>query len=141
MTVITEFADRCHHAKEEVVLFPVLVKASPETGADLARRLTSDHRAFRKLVGSTRELLSRAEDDEGSRGQLAKNLDTYTRLLREHILIENEQLLPEIERSIAPEERARLAEEFERVEREEVGPGMHARYHEMIHRLGHKYGG
>lgn len=138
-TIVTEFADRCHHAKEESVLFPVLSAASPKEGAEIARRLTSDHIAFRNLVKSTRDLIPRAAAQTVSRNQLVKNLDTYARLLREHIAIENERLLPEVERSIPPEERMRLAEEFERVEREEIGPGMHERYHHMIHTLAHSY--
>jgi len=138
MAAITEFADQCHHAKEEKVLFPALAQASPKVGAELARRLTSDHRAFRKLVGDTRALLPRT--DTASRQQLSKNLLTYARLLREHIRIEEEQLLPEVERSLDAGARERIAMEFDRVEEAEVGPGVHERHHEAIHRLAHTYG-
>ena len=139
MTVVTEFADKCHHAKEERTLFPVLSKASPKVGAELARRLTSDHIAFRKLVGTMKEQIPQAEKDAKVRALLSKNLDTYVRLLREHIAIENTQLLPEVERSIPAAERARLSEEFERVEGEEIGAGVHEKYHHMIHRLADAY--
>ena len=140
MTVVTEFADRCHHAKEEKVLFPALSRASPKVGAEIARRLTSDHKAFRQLVASTRDLMPKADEPQ-ARSLLVKNLGTYTRLLREHILVENEQLLPEVARSLTPAERARIAEEFERVEEAEVGRGMHEKYHVMIHALADKYAG
>ena len=139
LTIVTEFADKCHHAKEEKTLFPVLSRASPKVGAELARRLTSDHIAFRKLVGTMREQIANGERDAKVRAQLAKNLDTYTRLLRQHILIENTELLPEVERSIPEAERAQLAEEFERIEREEIGTGVHEKYHHMIHRLADAY--
>ena len=141
MTVVTEFADKCHHAKEERTLFPLLSEASPKAGAELARRLTSDHVAFRKLVGTMKEQIPNGENDDGVRALLAKNLDTYTRLLREHILIENTQLLPEVERAIPAEERERIAEEFERIEEEEIGAGVHEKYHGMIRKLADAYAG
>jgi len=136
LTVVTEFADKCHHAKEETTLFPVLSKASPTVGAELARRLTSDHIAFRKLVGTMKAQIA---EGEKVRPQLGKNLDTYVRLLRKHILVENTELLPEVERSIPQAERAKLAKEFERIEREEMGAGMHEKYHAMIHKLADTY--
>lgn len=139
LTVVTEFADKCHHAKEERTLFPVLSKASPKVGAELARRLTSDHVAFRKLVGTMKEQVAKGERDEKARAQLAKNLDTYARLLRQHILIENTELLPEVEKSIPEAERSRLAEEFERIEEAEIGAGVHEKYHRMIHTLADAY--
>jgi hemerythrin-like domain-containing protein len=138
MAVAVEFADRCHHAKEEKVLFPALSKASPKTGAEIARRLTSDHVAFRKLVGDTRKLIPRMGEG-AARTQLSKNLDTYARLLREHIRVEHEQLFPEVERSLGPADRARLAEEFDRVEAEEIGLGVHEKYHSVIEQLSRTY--
>lgn len=139
MTVVVEFADRCHHAKEEQVVFPALRKASPEIGADIARRLTSDHQAFRKLVRAMRDLCPKARTRKSARVQLAKYFSTYIRVLREHIRIEEEQLLPEVDRSLAPAQRAEFAERFDRVEAEEIGWGMHEAYHAMIHRLAESY--
>lgn len=74
MTVIVELADRCHHAKEEDVLFPALAGASPQMGSEIARRLTSDHQAFRKLVASMRDLIPRVALFKSVRAQLAKLL-------------------------------------------------------------------
>lgn len=133
LTVATEFADRCHHAKEEKILFPALAAASPE-GAELGRRLTSDHRAFRKLIESIRELIPEASEPK-ARHQLAKNLGTYARLLQEHIRIEDKRLLPEIEKSIPSPKRAKIAKQFERLEEEEIGSGVHEKYHRMIREL------
>lgn len=140
LVVIVEFADRCHHGKEEVVLFPALREASPDRGAELARRLTSDHKAMRKLVASIRDLFARAPEP-AARQQLAKNLITYPRLLREHIRIENEELLPEIDASFTPQEAERLAEAFARVEEDEIGPGKHEEYEGLIRGLVERYAG
>ena len=139
MWVVVGFADRCHHAKEERVLFPTLARASPPVGAEIARRLTSDHVAFRKLVGAIRELIPKARKDKASRNLLVKDLDTYARLLRQHIEAEHEQLFPEVERAIDPDAEARLAAEFERVEVEEIGAGMHDRFRATIRRFADLY--
>lgn len=138
MTVVVEFADGCHTAKEESVLFPALSDASPDVGAEIARRLTSDHRAFRHVVAAVWELIPRSTT-KAVRRQIGKHLSTYTRLLREHIRVETEELLPEVERSLAPAQRERVTQGFERVEREEIGPGMHLAYRSIIRRLAEAY--
>ena len=139
MTVIVEFADRCHHAKEEDVLFPALASASPQVGAEIARRLTSDHQAFRKIAASLRESVPRAGRSRVARDQLGKLLSTYARVLREHVEIEEQTLLPEFERAMEFAARQRIAEEFERLEREDVGLGMHEAYDAIVRRLGRTY--
>jgi len=140
-TVITEFGDKCHHGKEERALFPALSAASPKVGAELARRLTSDHRAFRQIVGTMRGQIPAAEGSKGEREKLAKNLGTYAKLLREHIGVETKQLFPEVLRALPPAQRGEIAEAFERIEREEIGLGAHERYHGMIHALAETYAG
>ncbi len=139
MTVVVEFADRCHSAKEEDVLFPALAKASAKTGAEIARRLSTDHVALRRLVREMRDLLPEFAARKASRRLLAKSIETYTRTLREHMRAEDEMLLPEVDRSLSPEERDRVAEAFRRVEREEVGLGMQEAYRSIIQRLASAY--
>jgi len=140
MTVIVEFTDRCHQIKEEDLVFPALSSASPMVGADMARRLTNEHRTLRRLVASMRELLPRASATKTARAQLGKDLRTYSRLLREHIRIEEETLLPEFDRTVGATERTRIAREFDRLEREDVGWGLHEAYAAIIHRLRESYG-
>ena len=48
---------------------------------------------------------------------------------------------PEVARSIPEAERRRLAAEFERIEEEEIGAGVHEKYHRMIHKLADAYAG
>jgi len=57
LAVIACFIDRCHHGREDNVFFPAVSKASPSSGTELARRLASDHRAFRQLASSMNALL------------------------------------------------------------------------------------
>ena len=140
LEVITNFADKCHHAKEEKALFPALVRASPEEGATLIRRLEADHDAGRRLVRAMRESVpAAAAGDPAGRKAFAKSAWAYEDLLREHILVETAQLLPLIDSAIPDAERAALAREFDRIEREETGAGLHEKYEGTIHRLADKY--
>lgn len=141
LTVVTEFADRCHHAKEEKALFPVLERRSPEEGAELARRLHGDHEAFRKLVGDMRRRAASALNGGPEAPLFVKNARTYASLIRAHIAVETDRLLPMIDRVIPEAERAHLAAEFERVEREETGAGRHETYEAVVNRLHGAYVG
>lgn len=138
MTGIVEFTDKCHQAKEESVLFPAVAAASPEVGAGTVRRLTGDHRALRNLVGTIRDLVPGSRT-KAVRRQIGKHLTTYARVLRAHILAEEEHLFPEAARRLSAAEAERILAAFDRIEREDVGLGMHAAYLSIINRLSREY--
>ncbi len=140
LEVVVNFADKCHHAKEEKALFPALAKASPKEGALVARRLEGDHRAARRLVAALRDAAPGVEAGDGAaRASFAKAAKTYAALLHEHISQETKQLFPLVDRAIPARERQLLAEEFGRIEREETGAGLHEKYESTIHRLADTY--
>lgn len=140
LEVVVNFADKCHHAKEEKALFPVLARFSPKEGAFLAHRLEGDHKAARQLVTAMRESAPRVEaGDPAARRTFAKSAKTYVALLQEHIDQETKQLLPLVTSALPPAERSALAEEFDRIEREETGEGLHEKYEGTIHRLADAY--
>ena len=138
VAVVAEFADKCHQGKEEVVLIPELVKASPRAAA-VAERLKADHVAFRGHVQLIKQLLPKSRT-KAVRRRIAGHLATYVRTHREHMALVDEELLPEIDRSLRPEQRARIAKEFERVEKAEIGWGMRDAYSAIIERLADVYG-
>lgn len=121
------FADRCHHAKEESVLFPALLEAIPQSER-IVRELEGDHKAARKLVASMRE-----------GREFPRNARLYARILRVHILHEDEELLPMADR-LPPRYQDALADAFERVEHEEMGEGAHERLEEAIRGLHARWG-
>ncbi len=140
LEVVVNFADKCHHAKEEKALFPALGRASPKEGAQLVRRLEGDHQAGRHLVASLRSEAARlAQGDTSIRVQFAKDARSYVALLTEHIDQETKLLLPMVDRVLLAAERERLAAEFDRIEREETGAGVHEKYEATIHRLADRY--
>jgi len=138
MIVASDFADRCHQGKEEDVLFPALVKASPR-GPEIVGRLTAEHMSLRKLIDAIRMTIPDTSTRKAARKSLVRSLTAYSKLLREHMRLEHQVLLPEVERAIPKEERARIAQAFVRVERDIIGLGMHAAYDSIIQRLAAEY--
>jgi hemerythrin-like domain-containing protein len=128
------FTDGCHHRKEEKVLFPALKERSAAAGGPVSVML-SEHEAGREAIGKIAEALPLADVDATARETVARNLALYAELLRLHINKENTVLFPLAERTLSDQEQAVLAEEFERIEEEETGAGVHDRYHALAHDL------
>ena len=128
------FTDGCHHAKEERILFPMLEQRDPAAGGPVSVML-SEHEAGRDAVRAIDGALPAVASDPAARKTVAENLALYAQLLRLHINKENTVLFPLADRILGELDKRRLADEFERVEEEETGAGVHERYHAMAHVL------
>lgn len=124
----TNFADRCHHAKEERELFPVLREVGVDTVViDL---LVKQHEEGRILLGGVGEWLAAAgEGDKADPQALGRYLLEYARLMQRHIDTENEYLWPQATARLSAAQKQALAEAFYRIEIEELGKGFHEKYH------------
>jgi hemerythrin-like domain-containing protein len=130
-----EFTDGCHHSKEEKVLFPLLSEKVPMAQAPVNVML-AEHEQGRDHVRTIAEALPEARTgDPFAALSVAGGLDGHTELLRAHIDKENKVLFPLAERSLGAADKAALAAEFERVEREETGAGVHEKYHAVAQEL------
>lgn len=128
------FVDRCHHAKEEQLLFPKLESVGlPREGGPTGAMLV-EHELGRRHVRAIVAALpgAKAGEEEGVRG-VRENLLAYVHLLREHIAKENECLFPMADESLSEADQAELSAAFARLETEEIGAGVHERYHELAH--------
>ncbi len=134
MDLTRTFTDGCHHGKQEKVLFPLLEARDQAAGGPVSVML-AEHEAGRRAVRTVTEVLPRAGDDAEAREAVAENLALYAELLRLHIGKENTVLFPLAERVLGGEDKRHLAAEFERIEIEETGAGVHQRYHELAHAL------
>ena len=130
------FSDRCHHGKEEDLLFPLLeTKGVPRDGGPIGVMLTEhdDGRALiRAMVEASKDYRSGAV---GSGPRWARDEKAYSMLLRQHIGKENEILFVIAERLLSPEEQAKLGADFERVEIEKMGAGTHERLHAQMEQV------
>ncbi len=131
-----QFADRCHHGKEEDLLFPLLeAKGMPREEGPIGVMLV-EHDQGRSLVRQMAGAAQNYTDDLGGAGELwADAARSYSTLLRQHIHKENDVLFMVADNLLSDEDQAKLAAEFEKAEIEKMGPGTHERLHELMDRL------
>jgi hemerythrin-like domain-containing protein len=139
---IKGFADGCHHRKEEGVLFKAMEAAGmPAHGGPLAVMLM-EHEAGRAYTRGMRAAAERlAAGDGAARGEVVANAQGYVALLRQHIAKENNILFPMAGQVIPKGDQARVVEDFEKVEHEETGPGVHEKYLALAEKLGKEMAG
>ena len=128
------FADKCHHAKEEAQLFPVLKENGIDIESGLVGALVEEHREARVLVGRLAEHVEKIDDVE-SAAEVAATTRVYVRLLQMHIEKEDVTLMPLVDRTLKPEQQMALAVIFEDVEDEEPCRGSYDRYRELVSEL------
>jgi len=119
------FADKCHHGKEENLLFKRMTERGfPVQGGPIGVML-SEHEAGRAFIRAIAEGAARLGTGPAAARQIVENARGYIDLLRAHIGKENNVLFPMADRALRPEDQAYLAKEFERFEAEETGAGVH----------------
>jgi hemerythrin-like domain-containing protein len=131
-----EFADRCHHGKEEDLLFPLMEKRGiPAQGGPLAVML-DEHVQGRAFVRAFREAAERyAAGDKSAAPQISENVNGYVHLLLHHIMKEDQVLYVMAERALSEADDEALLQGFEKVEHERMGHGAHERYHHLAEEL------
>jgi hemerythrin-like domain-containing protein len=130
------FADRCHHGKEEDLLFRRLVERGiPAENGPIAVML-SEHEEGREHVRALAALgrgagpLSPAERDA-----LVAHADGYAPLLAHHIMKEDRVLYPMALTTLSPEGLDDLARRYHEFEEGVMGAGEHARLHALAERI------
>jgi len=126
---IKGFVDGCHHKKEEGVLFVAMVDAGMPKQVGPIAVMLAEHEQGRVYTRGMREAADRLEaGDPAARDAVVHNALGYVELLRQHIAKENEVLFPMADQVIPLEKQDGVAEDFERVEHEETGEGVHQKY-------------
>ncbi len=137
---IRNFADRCHHAKEEKLLFPALEKAGIAREGGPIGVMLHEHTLGRNFVKAMDDVLKPMENgDRGAISLFTDNARGYVELLTGHISKENNVLFPMADQRLSPTEQKELIDGFDRVEREETGEGVHEKYHGLLHELRDAY--
>lgn len=134
------FADRCHHGKEERQLFPTLESVGVARERGPIGAMLAEHDQGRAAVGAMADALERlSRGHESTAGDFARAAREYIAILTAHIAKEDGVLFPLAERVLPVQVQERLAQAFDKIEAEEMGDGTHARYHAMIGALRGKY--
>jgi hemerythrin-like domain-containing protein len=130
------FADRCHHSKEEKLLFVKMEeRGMPVEGGPIGAMLY-EHDQGRQLTKAMADALPLATSgDPAATAAVWQNLLAYVRFLRAHIHKEDHVLYPMADRLLTAEDQRGLMEAFDKVEAEEIGEGVHEKYHQLAHKL------
>lgn len=137
---IRVFADKCHHGKEEDLLFPAMEEAGiPREGGPISVMLT-EHDEGRDYVKAMSEAISKYEkDNTQTSSAIVENARNYVSLLTQHIDKEDNILYMMADMHLSQEKEEELLREFKKVEQERIGPGKHEEFHELLHRLKEVY--
>jgi hemerythrin-like domain-containing protein len=121
------FADKCHHGKEEDLLFPLLEQRGVPMRGCPVEALTREHAMGRALVKGLAEAADAFQrGDPSAQENLVKNLRGITELYPNHIWKEDYLLFPLTNKVLSAEDQQNLAQAFAKVE-ETIGREAHQR--------------
>ncbi len=135
----TVFADGCHHAKEEGILFPALEAAGMPRGAGPIAVMLGEHEEGRALIARMRREVGSAGGDVAAGRRFAAAAHEYVALLQQHIAKENAVLFPAADGMLTEADDRRITAAFDRHEEREMGAGVHQRFHRMLDELSARY--
>lgn len=135
LNFLQEFVDKCHHGKEEGLLFPAMIAAGlPDRNSPIAVML-AEHEEGRSFVAAMRRAITPSLEMSA----FVKAAHAYAAHLRAHIDKENHVMFPMAEQILSSDVLAQLAQAFEQHEENVIGHGRHEELHEMLKGLKVKY--
>ena len=130
------FADKCHHGKEEGILFPSMEKSGIQNKNGPIGQMLAEHTEGRNYISEMTESLN---NDSLKVENFIHGATNYIRLLQSHIIKENTILFPLGDKKIPITEQNQLLIAFENHEEKVMGKGTHEKLHEMLHDFEKKY--
>lgn len=134
------FVDKCHHAKEENMLFVALEGSDDPSHGDRIGALIKDHATGRNYIRELSRAVAEYKVGNVAAGtEILHYAKNYITLLIQHIDVEDNVLYPLADERLSPLKQEELAKDFDRLETEEIGVGRHEEFHRMIERLRDTY--
>ena len=133
------FVDKCHHGKEEELLFPALTHVGIPQDGPIAVMLF-EHEMGRKYIRVMTEAFERYKmNDATATSAIAQNARDYIELLTNHIDKENNILFAMADDRLSEKAQEELFEGFEKIETARIGTGKHQEFHDLLHHLSDIY--
>jgi hemerythrin-like domain-containing protein len=127
------FVDRCHHGKEEELLFPALERVGISREGGPIGVMLAEHQNGRDLVMKMKALKHQLQNgDTKAISEFKTAADAYIRLLDYHIEKENNILFPMAQDHLSQGDLEELKTGFDTIETEKIGAGKHEAFHKMI---------
>ncbi len=131
------FADKCHHGKEEGILFPELNK-NPQN-MSLINQLLGEHKTGRDFIRGIGDSIDSYTPGSADAIHIAVNMEGYIALLKRHIHTENIQLFPIADQQISAKLKNDIVERFEKLEKDVIGIGKHEEFHRWLEEFSEIY--
>jgi hemerythrin-like domain-containing protein len=135
LEVLGTFADRCHHGKEEDLLFAWMARRGMPTHVGPIAVMLEEHRSGRALIARMRAALAAGEAEPFAAAAVG-----YVELLREHIAKEDGVLFPMAESMLDQNAREELLAAFRSFEHGDLGRGVHERMLALADGLADRFG-
>lgn len=134
------FVDRCHHGKEEELLFPALEQVGISREGGPVGVMLNEHQQGRDLVAKMKNELSRYRGGENDAAlKFKQHADDYIALLDFHIEKENNVLFPIAIKHLPENKLTEMKNGFDKIELEKIGAGKHAQFHQMLEEFERHY--
>lgn len=138
--LLREFADRCHHGKEEDILFAEMEAHGFTKDTGPLAVMLHEHEHGRRLVRALIEASQQNGWTPELRKSVVKDAREFVSLLRAHIQKEDHILYPMSENAIPQSRMDELAVQSDEFEKNVMKPGTHEKLHAQIHKIADKYG-
>jgi hemerythrin-like domain-containing protein len=133
------FADKCHHGKEEGLLFPAMEEAGVAGTVGPLEAMLKAHEAGRGFVRAMGAAAQSYRLGAGGGREFAENARNYVSLLTGHIDREDRVLFPLADEVIPERKQRELEDGFAELEERVIGPGKHEELHRLLERLSAAY--
>jgi hemerythrin-like domain-containing protein len=138
--IIREFADGLHHAKEEQLLFPLMVRKGFSNESGPVAVMLHDHEEGRNFVKGMAENISLFKQGQSSAlPSIYSHMLGYADLLKNHIAKENNVLFRMADKAFTPAEQESLLLDFAKVELSAENQGNKNDYIALIDNLASVY--
>ncbi len=135
------FADRCHHGKEEDCLFPLLEQKGFSREQGPTGVMLHEHEEGRRHVrGMEQAANALAGGDSAATADFVSHARAFTQLLREHIRKEDHCLFQMTDQALSEQDQSQLLESFAHVEHDDMEPGTYEKYLQVADELAKRYG-
>ncbi len=130
------FADKCHHGKEEDILFPAMEEAGVARESGPVGAMLKEHDIGRDNVKGMSDALGGYKTGDAAASALfIKNAREYITLLDQHIMKEDDVLFILADARLPEDEQERILAEFEIIENDNIGSGKHDEFHQLLAEL------
>lgn len=133
---VAGFADKCHHRKEEDILFVALTaRDMPQDSGPVAVMLHEHDEGRRYTAGFRTAAEQMKAGDAAASADVVRNVFDYVDLLREHIHKEDYVLFPMADQMIPAETMRFVQREFERVIADDARNDIPGKYEALAKKL------